>query len=119
MDLPETVSVYAKIRPSAGPSAEEVVVKRRFDQQKSIQARNLEFSLDWVWDKDATQEEVYALVGSARVARVMEGCNVCLIAYGQTGSGKTYTMVRSSRSSTRKGRERARREAACVLCPAT
>ena len=27
-----------------------------------------------------------------RVARVLEGYNVCILAYGQTGSGKTHTM---------------------------
>ena len=44
-----------------------------------------------VFDADASQEDVYEVVGRERVARVTEGFNVCILAYGQTGSGKTHT----------------------------
>ena len=81
--------------------------------------RNLEFSLDWVFDEHAPQQDVFDRVAKAsacpslasprlasprltsartlsphqeRVARVLEGYNVCILAYGQTGSGKTHTM---------------------------
>lgn len=100
----ESIGVYARVRPqrarhkSSADASEEIVVKRRFEQQKSVQVRNLEFSMDWIFDMDATQEEVYAIVGEPRVARVLQGYNCCLLAYGQTGSGKTYTMVRRRRS---------------------
>ena len=52
----ETVGVYARIRPKATKKNEpspEIVVKRRFNQQKSIQARNLEFSLDCACPKSS------------------------------------------------------------------
>ena len=91
----EAVGVYARLRPdldSSAPRDDSIIVKKRFDQQRTVQVRNLEFSLDWVWDADAPQEEVYEILGRERVARVMHGYNLCIIAYGQTGSGKTYTM---------------------------
>ena len=59
---------------------------------QSLLVRNLEFSLDHVFDADATQEAVYDVVGKERIGKVLNGYNVCVLAYGQTGSGKTYTM---------------------------
>ena len=87
------IGVYARIRPdtqSALSSSEIRVVEA--PEPRAILARNLEFSLDGVFDRDASQESVYALVAQPRVARVSEGVNACVIAYGQTGSGKTHTM---------------------------
>ena len=68
----ESVGVFARIRPRATdePADPSVVVKRRFDQQRTVQVRNLEFSLDWVFDADAAQEDVYDFMGRDRVARV-------------------------------------------------
>ena len=103
------IGVYARIRPmelgldgtapinsnSAGfkkAQVEGVVVRSEGAVQKSVQIRNLEFSLDWVFDADATQKEVYGQVGRDRVKRVLSGYNACILAYGQTGSGKTHTM---------------------------
>ena len=54
--------------------------------------RNLEFVLDWCWDQDATQEEVYNRGLRERVAWVLDGFNTTILMYGQTGSGKTHTM---------------------------
>ena len=86
-----TVGVFARVKggDSRDPS---IVVRRRYDVQQDMQVKNLEFSLDWVFDDDAVQEEVYQIVAERRVARILRGYNVCLLAYGQTGSGKTYTM---------------------------
>lgn len=89
------VGVYARIRPSKGRDA-SVVVKKRFDTQKDVCVRNLEFSLDWVFDSDAEQEAVYEIVGEHRVALVPQGYNVCLLAYGQTGSGKVSALSRAA-----------------------
>ena len=89
-----SIGVYARIKPDAnGAEPEGVsVVRDEAQQQKAILVRNLEFSLDWVFDRDAAQADVYEVVGRERVARVMDGYNVCILAYGQTGSGKTHTM---------------------------
>ena len=85
----EAVGVYARLRPDldrAAPRDDSIVVKKRFDQQRTVQVRNLEFSLDWVWDADGSQEEVYDIVGRDRIARVLQGYNVCLVAYGQVSA---------------------------------
>ena len=85
------IGVYARVKQSKGRD-DSIVVSRRFDQQKDLKIRNLEFTLDWVFDSDASQEDVYSIVAEQRVMRVLQGYNVCLLCYGQTGSGKTYTM---------------------------
>eukprot|EP01059_Diplonema_ambulator_P007865 TRINITY_DN1738_c0_g1_i1.p1 TRINITY_DN1738_c0_g1~~TRINITY_DN1738_c0_g1_i1.p1 ORF type:complete len:1014 (+),score=284.16 TRINITY_DN1738_c0_g1_i1:33-3044(+) len=41
----------------------------------------------------ATQEDVFALVGTPVLENAMKGYNNCIFAYGQTGSGKTHTMM--------------------------
>ena len=87
------IGVFARLRPGAeSPRDKSIVVRRRFDQQRDVQVRNLEFSLDFVFDTDASQEEVYEVVAEQRVALVQHGYSVCLLAYGQTGSGKTHTI---------------------------
>ena len=67
-------------------------MKNRFGEQRTCTVRNLEFSLDWVFDEDAAQEDVYEVAARERVAGVLDGYNATLLAYGQTGSGKTHTM---------------------------
>ena len=91
---PEPLCVYARLRPPAAGSARgDLQVRRRFGQAKAVQCRNLEFSLDWVFDEDTTQEEMYELAASERIDWVLSGYSATIIAYGQTGSGKTHTMV--------------------------
>eukprot|EP00747_Dinoflagellata_sp_TGD_P184559 gnl/TRDRNA2_/TRDRNA2_40276_c0_seq1.p1 gnl/TRDRNA2_/TRDRNA2_40276_c0~~gnl/TRDRNA2_/TRDRNA2_40276_c0_seq1.p1 ORF type:complete len:910 (-),score=145.67 gnl/TRDRNA2_/TRDRNA2_40276_c0_seq1:115-2811(-) len=51
-----------------------------------------EFVFDRVFERGASQEEVYQTVGKPIVDSVLAGHNACLFAYGQTGSGKTHTM---------------------------
>jgi Kinesin motor domain len=50
------------------------------------------FTFDYVYDQNSTQEEVYEHSGKPAVLSVLEGYNATLLAYGQTGTGKTYTM---------------------------
>ena len=64
---------------------------RSHGQQSIIQAKNLEFLLDRVWDTGDTQESVYKEC-KERVSWVLEGFSSTLLCYGQTGSGKTHTM---------------------------
>ena len=45
----------------------DVTVAKRFNQQKSVQVKNLEFSLDWIFDTDGQQEDVYEIAGGDRV----------------------------------------------------
>ena len=89
----ENVGVFARLRPeAAGTKKGELTVKNRFGEQRTCTVRNLEFSLDWVFDEDAAQEDVYEVAARERVAGVLDGYNATLLAYGQTGSGKTHTM---------------------------
>ncbi|GMR33816.1 hypothetical protein PMAYCL1PPCAC_04011 [Pristionchus mayeri] len=41
----------------------------------------------------ASQEEVFAQVGSGVLENAFSGYNACIFAYGQTGSGKSYSMM--------------------------
>jgi hypothetical protein len=84
-----TIGVYARLRPVAKRAEEGIEMD---PGGCSILVRNLEFTLDRIFDERASQEEVYEVVGRDRVAQVVKGFNVCLVAYGQTGSGKTHTM---------------------------
>ncbi len=84
-----SIGVYARLRPVARRTDEGCSVD---PGGCSILIRNLEFQLDRIFDEQASQEEVYEVVGRDRVAQVTKGFNVCLVAYGQTGSGKTHTM---------------------------
>ena len=52
-----------------------------------------QFAFHRVYDKGATQEELYRDVASASVQHVFHGFNACIFAYGQTGSGKTFTIT--------------------------
>ena len=89
----EPLCVYARLRPPAGNSRGEVQVRSRFGQNKAVQCRNLEFALDWVFDEDVSQEEIYEMAASERIDWVLSGYSATIIAYGQTGSGKTHTMI--------------------------
>jgi len=51
-----------------------------------------EFSLDQVFDVDASQAGVYSRAARGAVVDVVNGFHSSVIVYGQTGSGKTFTM---------------------------
>jgi len=55
--------------------------------------RGKQFSFDHCFGSDATQEEVFKVVGRKVVGDFMEGFNATQFVYGQTGSGKTWTMM--------------------------
>jgi len=50
------------------------------------------YSFDYVYDENSTQEFVYDNTAKQAVLSVLEGYNATILAYGQTGTGKTYTM---------------------------
>ena len=68
----ESVAVYARLKPvGKGDTRGDVNVPKRFGKQKSIQvnlnpARQLEFSLDWIFTDDDTQESVYDIAARDR-----------------------------------------------------
>ena len=73
---------------------EEVVIF--FNDKKTVKIKedffshnnNLLFTFDHVLQPEATQEEVFNIVGKETVSDVMNGYNGTIFAYGQAGSGK-------------------------------
>jgi hypothetical protein len=89
----EGIAVFARLKPvGKSDTTGEVEVTKRFGKQKSVQMRNLEFSLDWIFTHTEPQEDVYNIAAHDRVSAVLGGYNATILAYGQTGSGKTHTM---------------------------
>ncbi|XP_038896568.1 kinesin-like protein KIN-12B isoform X2 [Benincasa hispida] len=58
----------------------------------SLSINGQTFTFDAVADTEATQLDIFQLVGEPLVENCMAGFNSSVFAYGQTGSGKTYTM---------------------------
>ncbi|KAG3099866.1 Kinesin-like protein [Phytophthora idaei] len=50
------------------------------------------FTFDRVFGEDASQNDVFEVVGAPITRACLEGYNGTIFAYGQTGSGKTFTM---------------------------
>lgn len=50
------------------------------------------FTFDRVFDEDASQNDIFEVVGAPIIEACLEGYNGTIFAYGQTGSGKTFTM---------------------------
>ena len=93
--MSERVAVTCRLCPRGGKDERgDITVPKR--GRGLITAKtannNLEFALDDVFDWESTQESVYESIGRARVDRVLNGTDSCVLAYGQTGSGKTHTM---------------------------
>lgn len=57
------------------------------DDGSEVQTR-----FDYVFDRDASQSDVFNVIGPEVVDTLFSGYNASVFAYGQTGSGKTYTM---------------------------
>jgi len=51
-----------------------------------------QFSFDYVYGPDSTQQFVYDNTARPAVLSLLEGYNATILAYGQTGTGKTFTM---------------------------
>ncbi|CAG8434361.1 7837_t:CDS:2 [Scutellospora calospora] len=58
-----------------------------------------QFSYDYVFGPESTQEEVYTNAIVKLVENFLDGYNVTILAYGQTSSGKTHTMGTADNSS--------------------
>ena len=87
---PQVIKVYARVRPASHKG--DISVRSRFGQSRVVQVRNLEFSLEWVFDERASQETTFDIAGRGIVEAVLGGSSSTLLAYGQTGSGKTHTV---------------------------
>ena len=95
----EAVKVAIRCRPMSEKEKnnkyENVV---RIDQEnasvyvKNNQDKEVQFTYDFAYPPNCTQEEIYENTAAPIVAGVLEGINGTIFAYGQTGTGKTYTM---------------------------
>ena len=61
--------------------------------KKNNQIKYQQFFFDHVFDKNASQQEIYNKTTKPLLEKIIEGFNATVFAYGATGSGKTYTML--------------------------
>ena len=61
--------------------------------KKNNQIKYQQFFFDYVFDKNASQQEIYNKTTKPLLDNIIEGFNATVFAYGATGSGKTYTML--------------------------
>ena len=52
-----------------------------------------DYTFDFAYNSNSTQDEVYKDIGEPVVTQAMDGFNCTVFAYGQTGSGKSYSMM--------------------------
>jgi hypothetical protein len=63
----------------------------------SQRCRDIKFAFDWVFDQDATQQEVYERTTKHLIDEVLSGFNCTCFAYGATG---TFHMTKKKRDQT-------------------
>ncbi|CAE8625357.1 unnamed protein product [Polarella glacialis] len=51
------------------------------------------YNFDYVLGEEASQAEVFEVLGKPQLDKAFQGYNSTIFAYGQTGSGKTHTML--------------------------
>ena len=61
--------------------------------KKNTSAKEQQFTYDYVFTNQSSQEEVYDNTTKHLLKGIINGYNATVIAYGATGSGKTYTML--------------------------
>ncbi|GMI70476.1 hypothetical protein like AT3G23670 [Hibiscus trionum] len=85
------VDVVLRMRPPVKEVEEgETIVQKLTSDSLSINGQT--FTFDSVASSDATQRDMFQLVGAPLVENCLAGFNSSVFAYGQTGSGKTYTI---------------------------
>ncbi|KAL5987983.1 hypothetical protein ACLOJK_035746 [Asimina triloba] len=86
-----SVKIVARIRPINDRERRGDRIVRKISSN-SLSVEDRIFTFDSVVDSDATQEDVFQLVGVPLVKNSLAGFNTSILSYGQTGSGKTHTM---------------------------
>ncbi|KAL1078289.1 hypothetical protein V6Z11_D10G150600 [Gossypium hirsutum] len=85
------VKVVVRMRPPIKEEEEgDTIVQKVTSDSLSINGQT--FTFDSVASSDATQLDIFQLVGAPLVENCLAGFNSSVFAYGQTGSGKTYTI---------------------------
>ena len=75
-----------------GSDSKTILVENKTEQQKS-EMRQLQYTMDKVFDEDITQVELFQEVGMPILNSFLSGYNCTIFCYGQTGAGKTHTMM--------------------------
>ena len=93
----DNVKVYVRVRPHSSDPGEANSSSISAASKNEIYFDNgvKKFSVDHVFDKKATQSNIFSKIGKPIVDSALQGYNGTVLAYGQTGSGKTYTMLGS------------------------
>ncbi|XP_062369200.1 kinesin-like protein KIF27 [Cinclus cinclus] len=89
------VKVAVRVRPLLSKEIlhnHQVCVRIVPNAKQVIIGKDHVFTFDFVFGKNSTQEEVYAVCIKPLLVSLTEGYNATVFAYGQTGSGKTYTI---------------------------
>ncbi|XP_041889128.1 kinesin-like protein KIF27 isoform X1 [Corvus kubaryi] len=89
------VKVAVRVRPLLSKEIlhnHQVCVRLIPNAKQVIIGKDHVFTFDFVFGKNSTQEEVYAVCIKPLLVSLTEGYNATVFAYGQTGSGKTYTI---------------------------
>ncbi|XP_068032636.1 kinesin-like protein KIF27 isoform X2 [Anomalospiza imberbis] len=89
------VKVAVRVRPLLSKEIlhnHQVCVRLVQNAKQVIIGKDHVFTFDYVFGKNSTQEEVYAVCIKPLLVSLTEGYNATVFAYGQTGSGKTYTI---------------------------
>ncbi|KAM3127874.1 hypothetical protein pb186bvf_020027 [Paramecium bursaria] len=80
--LTDDVKTCIKLDPNLNNT---IVIENQQDQKY--------FYFDYVAPQEASQEDIFEIVGRKQAINCLEGYNGCVFVYGQTGSGKTHTMI--------------------------
>lgn len=91
----EEIPVAVRVRPLLSKEIlhnHKVCVRLVPNAKQVIIGKDHVFTFDFVFAKNSTQEEVYAVCIKPLPVSLTEGHNATVLAYGQTGSGKTYTI---------------------------
>ncbi|GAA0175608.1 microtubule binding motor protein [Lithospermum erythrorhizon] len=85
------VQVIVRMRPPNKTVEEgEMIVQKLSEDTLTIGAHT--FTFDSIADTEASQADIFQVVGAPLVENCLAGFNSSVFAYGQTGSGKTYTV---------------------------
>eukprot|EP01083_Nonionella_stella_P054927 144964_1 len=103
-NVTNNIRVFARIRPPTDEEGEFNVSTEKDTLKLDLSISDhtnivdntrtaFSFAFDFVFSKDASQDEVFQHTTVPIIEDVINGYNGTLFAYGQTGSGKTYTLT--------------------------
>lgn len=101
MNKSETVKVVVRCRPLSKQEIADGREKAVISYPKTKQIIGInpkkneekkEFTFDYTYSDESTQEQIFNESALPILTSVMEGYNGTIFAYGQTGTGKTFTM---------------------------